>query len=68
MALPIRPEQLKFSCDSDINTQTGLDINTPDACSDRNPCVICGRPTNQFRDNHNELKYLESQSDVPESC
>lgn len=29
--------------------------------------VIYG-PINQFTDTHRELKYLESQSDVPESC
>ena len=68
MVLPIRQEQLKFSCDSGINTKTGLDINTLDACSERKACVICGQPANQSRDNRRELKYLESLSDVPESC
>lgn len=62
------PIRLKFSCYSNINSKTELDNDTLDACSDRKACVICGRPINQFRDSHRELKYLESQGDVPESC
>lgn len=57
MVLPIKSEQLKFSCDSNINSKTELDISTVDACSDRKACVIRGRPINQFRDNHRELEY-----------
>lgn len=39
-----------------------------DACLDRKNCVIYGRPTNQLKYNHTELKYLESRSELQESC
>ncbi len=40
MDLPVRREQLKFSCDRNINSKTELDITTLDACSDRTACYL----------------------------
>lgn len=41
--------------------KTELDINTLDACSERKAGIICGRPANQSRDNHRELKYSQNR-------
>ena len=48
--------------------KTELGIDTLDAAQTEKPVYVCRQPINQFRDNHRELKYLESQGDVPESC
>lgn len=62
------PIRIKYICVAEASAVKSDTDMLPQAYLVDRGCVIYGLPINQFKGNHRELKYLESQSDGPEHC